>query len=59
MNDTIITGVKSKQKYKTNSFPREQTLSVLLYNDERKINNIHTTIVFRDKTEFKIETTYT
>ncbi len=31
--------------------PREQTLSVLLYSDEIKINqikNIHTTIVFYD-----------
>ena len=39
-------------KNKTNYFPRGQTLSVLSYSDEPKstlINNIHTTIVFRDK----------
>jgi hypothetical protein len=36
---------------KINYFPREQTLSVLLYSDEQKstFNNIHTKIVFRDK----------
>ena len=47
---------------KQNYFPREQTLSVLLYSEERKINNIHTTIVFDAKkskiysvNEFKIK----
>ena len=36
---------------KINYFPREQTLSVLLYSDEQKstFNSIHTKIVFRDK----------
>ena len=36
---------------RTNYFLTEQTLSVLLYSDERKINkiHIHTTTVFRDK----------
>jgi hypothetical protein len=36
---------------KQNYFLREQTSSVLLYSDEQKsaFNNIHTTIVFRDK----------
>jgi hypothetical protein len=36
---------------KTNYFPREQTLSVLLYSDKQKstFNNIHTTIVFHNK----------
>jgi uncharacterized protein YkuJ len=39
------------EENKTKYFPREQTLSVLLYSDEQKstFNNIHTTIVFRDK----------
>ena len=36
---------------KTNYFPREETLSVLLYSDKQisTFNNIHTIIVFRDK----------
>jgi hypothetical protein len=41
---------------KQNYFPREQTLSALLCNNEQKSkynkhadNNIHATIVFRDK----------
>ena len=58
----------SLRENKTNYFPRarEQTLRVLLYSDEQKstFNNIHTTIVFRDKNsivhvnEFKIKRTY-
>ena len=42
---------RDSRESKTNYFPREQTLSVLLYSDEQKstFNNIHTTIVIRDK----------
>jgi hypothetical protein len=33
---------------KTNYFPREQTLSVLLYSEKQK-STLNTTIIFRDK----------
>ncbi len=40
---------------KQNYFPREQTLSVLLYSDEIKIKkNNHTTIVSCDKNNTKV-----
>ena len=46
-------GIKhwDSRENKTNYFPREQTLIVLLYSDEQTstLNDMHTTIIFRDK----------
>ena len=36
------------ERNKTHYFPREYTLSALLYSKERKINNTYTIIVFHD-----------
>jgi hypothetical protein len=52
-----IIEIRGKQN---NYFPREQTLSVFFYSDERKINNIHTTFIqhswqFYAVNEFKIK----
>ena len=37
-----------ERENKTHYFPREHTLSALLYSKERKINNTYTIIVFHD-----------
>ena len=45
----IVSFVFPRVSIKTNYFPRKQTLSVLLYSNERSIKNINTTIVFHAK----------
>ena len=57
--DSMFPETKSREtlsfEAKQNYFPREQTLSVLLYSDEIKITakSIHTTIAFCDKNNTK------
>ena len=46
--DEVEGNIGDSRENKTHYFPREYTLSALLYSKERKINNTYTIIVFHD-----------
>ena len=45
--DEVEGNIETRGENKTHYFPREYTLSALLYSKERKINNTYTIIVFQ------------